>query len=56
MTFSEVEDACAEAGDLLTAAVIERRVAARETPQDGRCCPSRQRPARRLPEDKVRVE
>lgn len=55
MTFSELEDECIEAGDLLTAGVIERRVAQRETPQDGCCCPSCQRPGVRLPDDEVRM-
>ena len=51
MTFSELEDECIEAGDLLTAGVIERRVAQRETAQDECCCPSCQRPGVRLPDD-----
>jgi hypothetical protein len=55
MTFSELEDECVEAGDLLTAGVIERRVAQRETPQGECCCPSCQRSGTRLPEDEVRV-
>lgn len=55
MTFSELEDECIEAGDLLTAGVIERRVAQRETSQDGGRCPSCQRPGERLPDDEVRV-
>ena len=55
MTFSELEDECIEAGDLLTAGVIERRVAQRETSQDGWCCPSCQRLGTRLPDDEVRV-
>jgi hypothetical protein len=55
MTFSELEEECLEAGDLLTAGVIERRVAQRETPQDGGCCPSCQRPGTRLLDDEVRV-
>ena len=55
MTFSELEDDCIEAGDLLTAGVIKRRVAQRETSQDGGRCPSCQRPGERLPDDEVRV-
>jgi hypothetical protein len=55
MTFSELEDECVEAGDPLTAGVIERRVAQREAPQDGCGCPRCQRPGTRLPEDEVRV-
>lgn len=55
MTFLELEDECVEAGDLLTAAAIERRVARRETPQEGCGCPSCQRPGARLAEDEVRV-
>lgn len=55
MTFSELEDDCIEAGDLLTARVIERRVAQREIPLSGGCCPNCQRLGRRLPEDEVRL-
>ena len=55
MTFSELEDECIEAGDLLTAGVIEQRVAQRETPEDGCCCPTCQRPGTPLDEDEARV-
>jgi hypothetical protein len=55
MTFSELEDECIEAGDLLTAGVIEQRIAQREAPQEECCCPSCQRPGARLPDDEVRV-
>ncbi|HUY87237.1 MAG TPA: hypothetical protein VMV10_00735 [Pirellulales bacterium] len=55
MTFSELEDECVEAGDLLTAGVLERRVAQREMPQGECCCPSCRRPGARLPDDEVRV-
>lgn len=55
MTFSELEDECIEAGDLLTAGVLERRVTQRETPQNEGGCPSCQRAGARLPDDEVRV-
>ena len=55
MTFSELEDECIEAGDLLTAGVLERRVTQRETPQSEGRCPSCQRAGSRLPDDEVRV-
>jgi hypothetical protein len=40
MTFSELEDECIEAGDLLAAAMLQQRVTERRPPQEGRCCPS----------------
>ena len=55
MTFSELEDECIEAGDLLTAGVIEGRVAQGKSPEDDCCCPTCQRPGIRLPEDEARV-
>ena len=55
MTFSELEDECIEAGDLLTAGVIEQRVAQREVLQDGCCCPTCQRAGTPLAEDEARV-
>lgn len=55
MTFSELEDECIEAGDLLTAGVIERRVVQRKPSEDGCCCPTCQRLGLRLPEEEARV-
>ena len=55
MTFSELEDECIEAGDLVTAGVIERRVGQREIPTDGCACPTCQRPGTRLSDDEARV-
>ena len=55
MTFSELEDECIEAGDLLTAGVLERRVTQREAPQSESRCPSCQRAGARLADDEVRV-
>lgn len=55
MTFSELEDECIEAGDLLAAGVLERRVVQREMPADGGCCPTCQRAVTRLPDDEARV-
>ena len=39
MTFAELEDECIEAGDLLTAAVLQERVAERPA-QEVACCPA----------------
>ena len=43
MTFAELEEECIEAGDLLTAAVLQQRVAQRQTPDEAPCCPVCQR-------------
>ena len=40
MTFAELEDECIEAGDLLTAAVLQGRVAERSGPEEAACCPA----------------
>ena len=55
MTFSEIEDECIEAGDLLTTCVIERRVTERKTPEETACCPTCQREGTPLPDDEARV-
>ena len=39
MTFAELEDECIEAGDLLTAAMLQQRVAERQPPKEVPCCP-----------------
>lgn len=39
-TFAELEDECIEAGDLLTAAVLQERVAERRPPGETACCPT----------------
>jgi len=40
MTFAELEDECIEAGDLLTAAVLQQRVTEEVPPQQPPCCPT----------------
>lgn len=44
MTFAELEEECIEAGDLLTEAMLEQRVAERERPAEPACCPTCDRP------------
>ena len=39
MTFAELEDECIEAGDLLTAAMLQQRVKERHPPKQSPCCP-----------------
>jgi len=55
MTFAELEDECIEAGDLLTAAVLERRVAERAIREEPPCCPECGRDPTALREDEARV-
>jgi hypothetical protein len=55
MTFAELEDECIEAGDLLTAAVLQQRVAQRRTPEDTPCCPTCQREGTPDADDEARV-
>lgn len=50
LTFSELEDECIEAGDLLTGTVLEQRVAER-LPQDTCCCPTCNRESERSPDE-----
>jgi len=50
-TFSELEDECLEAGDLLTTEVLQQRVRQREVPQRSPCCPTCDRPAERCPDE-----
>ncbi len=40
MTFAELEDECIEAGDLLTAVMLQTRVAQRQPPDQPPCCPT----------------
>lgn len=40
MTFSELEDECIEAGDLLTAAMLQQRATDRQLPELSQCCPT----------------
>ena len=55
MTFAELEEECIEAGDLLTAAVLQQRVAERQTPEEAPCCPTCQRPGTPDADDEARV-
>ena len=45
MTFSQLEDECIEAGDLLTAAMLQQRVTDRQPAKQTPCCPTCDRPA-----------
>ncbi len=40
ITFAELRGECVEAGDLLTAAMLQQRVAKREPPEQPPCCPA----------------
>lgn len=51
MTFAELEDECIEAGDLLTATMLEQRVAERQPPEQAPCCPSCDRPGEDSPDE-----
>ena len=50
MTFAELEDECIEAGDLLTAAMLQQRVSERTTVEDA-CCPTCNQEAESKPEE-----
>lgn len=39
-TFAELEDECIEAGDLMTAAMLEQHVTKRPQPEQPPCCPT----------------
>jgi hypothetical protein len=55
MTFDELEEECIEVGDLLTAGVLERRVAERAIRRQPPSCPKCGRDPVVLPEDEARV-
>ncbi len=55
MTFAELEDECIEMGDLLTAAVLQRRVGERSVTGEAACCPSCGRQCTPLADDEARV-
>ncbi len=55
MTFAELEEECIEAGDLLTAGVLQERVAQRQTPEEAPCCPTCQRQGTPQADDEARV-
>ena len=50
-TFVELEEECIEAGDLLTAAILQERVAERPAPEDVACCPTCNRAGGRCPDE-----
>ena len=50
-TFAELEQECIEAGDLLTAAILQERVAERPAPGDTADCPTCQRAGGRCPDE-----
>ena len=49
--FAELEEECIEAGDLLTAAILQERVAERAAPGDVACCPTCNREGGRCPDE-----
>ena len=55
MTFAELEDECIEMGDLLSAAVLQERVAERSTPEELPSCPICSRQCAPLADDEARV-
>ncbi len=55
MTFAELEDECIEVGDLLTAAMLQQRVAQRQPPRKPPACPTCGRQANLDPEEEPRV-
>ena len=55
MTFAELEDDCIEAGDLLTAAVLQQRVVQRPALEEAACCPTCQRSGTPEADDEARV-
>lgn len=55
MTFAELEDECIEVGDLLTAAVLQLRVAEGAIREQPPCCPECGRDPIALAEDEARV-
>ena len=55
MTFAELEEECIEAGDLLTASVLQQRVAQRQMPDDAPCCPTCHREGIPDSDDEARV-
>ena len=51
MTFAELEDECIEAGDLLTAAVLQERATERQPPEEAPCCPTCDRQGKQCPDE-----
>lgn len=51
MTFAELEDECIEAGDLLTAAMLQERVTQRPSPEETPCCPACDQPTQQCTEE-----
>jgi len=56
MTFAELEDESIEAGDVLTAAMLQERVAERQPPKEAACCPACKRQGKRCPDEPRVVE
>lgn len=56
MTFAELEDECIEAGDFLTASVLQTRVAERQPPDETPCCPTCDRQGKRCQNEPRVVE
>jgi hypothetical protein len=55
LTFAELEDECIAAGDLFTAAVLQQRVAERQSLVQSPCCPVCSRPGERNSECEPRI-
>ena len=55
LTFAELEEECIEAGDFLTAAVLQQRVRQREAAEDVPGCPTCDRPGDACADEEVRV-
>lgn len=51
MTFAELEDECIEAGDFLTASLLQERIAERPSPEEAACCPTCTRPGEPGPDE-----
>jgi hypothetical protein len=51
MTFAELEDECIEAGDVLTAAMLQERVTGRQPPEQAPCCPTCDREGKLGPDE-----
>jgi uncharacterized protein YbaR (Trm112 family) len=55
MTFAELEDACIEAGDFMTALMTQEQIANRPPPEATACCPTCQQTGEPLAEQEARV-
>jgi len=50
-TFAELEDECIEAGDLITATMLELRITAKQDDEQAVCCPTCNQPGERCPDE-----